>query len=408
MEHLGFPLETVILLGVIVVVSLLIDLYAHRADKEISFKSAALWSCFWIAISIAFGGYIYYHHGAAMASLYYTGYVLEKVLSVDNLFVMMAIFSWFSVPNCFRHRVLYWGVIGAFVFRGIFVAIGTGLLMFGPYVEMLFALIVAYTAVMMLRGGDDDEEMEDYSGHVAYRFVKRVFPVWPRLHGHDFFISRTHAKEEAKKLNISIEGMAHKTAVVATPLFLCLAVIEVSDVMFAFDSVPAVIAVSREPLIIYSAMIFAILGLRSLYFVLESLRKYLVHLEKAVIVLLFFIAAKLFLGATYHQFGFGIDIDPITSLIIVLVVLSCGVIASFVFPDKGDDADGAASKGDAASDSKDVAAAVGSTAAADKADKSGVAAAAAVVVDATVVDSAQEQADSKADDKSHTQPQSKS
>lgn len=406
MEHLGFPLETVILLGVIVVVSLLIDLYAHRADKEISFKSAALWSCFWIAISIAFGGYIYYHHGAAMASLYYTGYVLEKVLSVDNLFVMMAIFSWFSVPNCFRHRVLYWGVIGAFVFRGIFVAIGTGLLMFGPYVEMLFALIVAYTAVMMLRGGDDDEEMEDYSGHVAYRFVKRVFPVWPRLHGHDFFISRTHAKEEAKKLNISIEGMAHKTAVVATPLFLCLAVIEVSDVMFAFDSVPAVIAVSREPLIIYSAMIFAILGLRSLYFVLESLRKYLVHLEKAVIVLLFFIAAKLFLGATYHQFGFGIDIDPITSLIIVLVVLSCGVIASFVFPDKGDDEDEAVSKGDAAGDTKEVEAVI-STAAAGKADESG-AADDAVVVEATVVDSAQEQADSKVDDKSQTQIQSKS
>lgn len=398
MEHLGFPIETVILLGVIVVVSLLVDLYAHRADREISFKSAALWSCFWIAISIAFGGYIYYHHGAEMASLYYTGYVLEKVLSVDNLFVMMAIFSWFSVPNRFRHRVLYWGVIGAFVFRGIFVAIGTGLLMFGPYVEMIFALIVAYTAVMMLRGGDDDEEMEDYSGHVAYRFVKRVFPVWPRLHGHDFFISRTHAKEEAKKLNISIEGMAHKTVVVATPLFLCLAVIEVSDVMFAFDSVPAVIAVSREPLIIYSAMIFAILGLRSLYFVLESLRKYLVHLEKAVIVLLFFIAAKLFLGATYHQFGFGIDIDPITSLIIVLVVLSCGVIASFVFPDKGDDKD----EEQATSDSKEVADAA-ATATYTQTKTDGVAVSEAevkaepVVFEAEVVDSSQAQAANKAD-----------
>ena len=398
MEHLGFPIETVILLGVIVVVSLLVDLYAHRADREISFKSAALWSCFWIAISIAFGGYIYYHHGAEMASLYYTGYVLEKVLSVDNLFVMMAIFSWFSVPNRFRHRVLYWGVIGAFVFRGIFVAIGTGLLMFGPYVEMIFALIVAYTAVMMLRGGDDDEEMEDYSGHVAYRFVKRVFPVWPRLHGHDFFISRTHAKEEAKKLNISIEGMAHKTVVVATPLFLCLAVIEVSDVMFAFASVPAVIAVSREPLIIYSAMIFAILGLRSLYFVLESLRKYLVHLEKAVIVLLFFIAAKLFLGATYHQFGFGIDIDPITSLIIVLVVLSCGVIASFVFPDKGDDKD----EEQATSDSKEVADAA-ATATYTQTKTDGVAVSEAevkaepVVFEAEVVDSSQAQAANKAD-----------
>ena len=336
MEHLGFPTETVIILIAAVFGSLIVDFLAHRADKEISFTSACLWSLFWIAVSILFGGYIYFHHGREMASLFFTGYVLEKVLSVDNLFVIMAIFSWFSVPSRFRHRVLYWGVLGAFVFRGIFVAIGTGLLMFGPFVEMIFALVVAYTAVMMLRSGGDEEELDDYSNHIAYRAVRKVFPVWPRLHGHDFFISRHHAKEEAKKLGLSIEGFNHKIAFVATPLFLCLAVIEVSDVMFAFDSVPAVIAVSREPLIIYSAMIFAILGLRSLYFVLESLKKYLVHLEKAVIVLLFFIAAKLMAGALYHQFHIGFDISPTTSLVVVLVILSIGIVASILFPDKSE------------------------------------------------------------------------
>ncbi|MFV1394781.1 tellurium resistance membrane protein TerC, partial [Klebsiella pneumoniae] len=106
-----------------------------------------------------------------------TGYALEKVLSVDNLFVMMAIFSWFSVPDRYRHRVLYWGIIGAIVFRGIFVAIGTGLLSLGPYVELIFAVVVAWTAVMMLKGGGDDDEIEDYSQHLAYRLVKRFFPI---------------------------------------------------------------------------------------------------------------------------------------------------------------------------------------------------------------------------------------
>ncbi|WP_051120938.1 TerC/Alx family metal homeostasis membrane protein [Pseudomonas sp. S9] len=320
----------------IAVGALLLDMITHRGDKPISLTKASVWSVFWVAISLAFAGFLYVQHGPEVASLFVTGYALEKVLSVDNLFVFMAIFAWFKVPDGLRHRILYWGIIGAIVFRGIFVAIGTGLLAFGPWVEIVFAVIVAWTAVMMLRAGGDDEEEEDYSKHIAYRFAQKLFPVWPKLYGHNFFVSRKHLETEIQKPENAGMTLAAKGAIFATPLFLCLVVVEVSDVFFAFDSVPAVIAVSREPLIVYSAMLFAILGLRTMYFVLEALKRYLVHLEKAVIVLLFFIAVKLGLNATDHMFHHGYTIDANTSLMIVMIVLVIGVVASWIFPGKED------------------------------------------------------------------------
>ncbi|MBE8596235.1 TerC/Alx family metal homeostasis membrane protein [Xenorhabdus sp. BG5] len=334
--HIGFPMETVAVFIILSVGALFIDLFMHRHDKPISLRSAALWSIFWIAIAFVFAGFLYVHHGAEAASLFVTGYALEKVLSVDNLFVIMAIFSWFAVPDRYRHRVLYWGIIGAIVFRGIFVAIGTSLLALGPWVEIIFAVIVGWTAVMMLKSGDDDDEIEDYSQHLAYRLVKRFFPIWPKLRGHAFVLNQKEVDEElAKPENADVKvGWASKAALYATPLMLCLAVVELSDVMFAFDSVPAVIAVSREPLIVYSAMMFAILGLRTLYFVLEALKKYLVHLEKAVIVLLFFIAIKLGLNASEHIFHHGYSISATNSLFVVIGVLAAGILASLLFPQK--------------------------------------------------------------------------
>ncbi len=347
--HLGFPLETVAVFVVLSVGAIAIDLFAHRSDQPMSLKSAALWSVFWIAVSLAFGGYLWFHHGSETASLFFTGYALEKVLSVDNLFVIMAVFSWFKIPEAYRHRVLYWGIIGAIVFRMVFVAIGTGLMALGPYVELVFAAVVGWTGIIMLRRDEEEEANEDYSEHLAYRWVHRFFPVWPRLYGHNFFL-RSHELTEACRQNPDVhlepagEDLKHpeqhhpqpvkKGALVATPLFLCLAIIEISDVMFAFDSVPAVIAVSKEPLIVYSAMMFAILGLRTMYFVLEALRGYLVHLEKAVVALLFFIAAKLALSASAHLFQHGYEISPNASLAVVLAVLALGVAASFVFPGK--------------------------------------------------------------------------
>ena len=363
MNHLGFPLETVAVFVLLSVGAIAIDLFAHKNDQPMSLKSASLWSVFWVLVSLAFGGYLWVHHGSETASLFITGYALEKVLSVDNLFVMMAIFAWFKVPEGYRHRVLYWGIIGAIVFRMVFVAIGTGLLALGPYVELVFALIVGWTAVMMLKAGDDEDENEDYSDHLAYRWVHRFFPVWPRLFGHNFFLNakeleearsahpdvhRELAGEDVKHPEKSHPHQMKKGAWVATPLFLCLAVIEISDVMFAFDSVPAVIAVSKEPLIVYSAMMFAILGLRTMYFVLEALKGYLVHLEKAVIVLLFFIAAKLGLAASEHIFGVGYEISPNASLLVVIVVLALGIVASFVFPEREEAEDKPADGNDAA------------------------------------------------------------
>ncbi len=336
--HIGFPIETVLVFVILSVGAIVIDLYMHREDKKISLKSAIMWSIFWVIVAFLFAAYLYARHGLEVASLFVTGYALEKVLSVDNLFVIMAIFSWFSVPDIYRHRVLYWGVVGAIVFRGIFVGIGTSLLALGPWVEVVFALMVAWTAVMMLKSGGDTEEIEDYSQHLAYRAVKRLFPVWSKIKGHAFLLNQADVDEElAKPQNADIQvGRTIKARYYATPLLLCLAVVELSDIMFAFDSVPAVIAVSKEPLIVYSAMMFAILGLRTLYFVLEAMKKYLVHLEKAVIVLLFFIAAKLGLNATSHIFNHDYTISAITSLIVVVVVLSIGVFSSFIFPEKAD------------------------------------------------------------------------
>lgn len=352
LTSLGFPLETVLVFVVLSIGAIAIDLFAHKDNHAISLKSAAWWSVFWVLVSVAFGIYLWMHHGSETASLFFTGYALEKVLSVDNLFVMMAIFAWFKVPEGLRHRVLYWGIIGAIIFRMIFVAIGTGLMALGPYMELVFAAMVAASGYFMLKDNGQDEENEDYSDHLAYRWVHKFFPVFPRLHKQYFFLrGETLAEARAANPDVNLElageDIKHpenshpqplkKGAWVATPLFLCLAIIELTDVMFAFDSVPAVIAVSREPLIVYSAMMFAILGLRTMYFVLEALKEYLVHLEKAVIVLLFFIAFKLALAATAHIFHHSWVISPNASLVVVLVVLALGVAASFVFPEKQED-----------------------------------------------------------------------
>lgn len=351
---LGFPPETVAVFVILSVGAIALDLFAHRNDEPMSLRAASLWSVFWVAVSLAFGVYLWVHHDSNTASLFFAGYALEKVLSVDNLFVIMAVFAWFKVPENYRHRVLYWGIIGAIVFRMIFVAIGTGLLALGPYVELLFAALVGVSGWMMLKNKDNDEEVEDYSDHIAYRWVHRFFPVWPRLYGNRFFLNAKEldlARREHPDVHLELAGEdpkhpehSHpqplkKGALVATPLFLCLAVIELTDVMFAFDSVPAVIAVSRDPLIVYSAMMFAILGLRTMYFVLEALKTYLVHLEKAVIVLLFFVAFKLALAASSHIFGHSLTISPNASLVVVVLVLAAGVAASFVFPEEKD-ADG--------------------------------------------------------------------
>lgn len=334
--HIGFPPSVVALFVIMVIGFLALDLFTHNNSKPVSLKGALAWSAVWVAVSLAFALYLYIEFGANFASLFLTGYALEKVLSVDNLMVFVAIFSAFSVPDAYRHRILFFGIIGAVLFRGVFVTAGAALYAIGPWVEFVFAAIIVWTAVQMLKNDEDGDGIEDYSDHWSVRLTRRLVPVWPKLNGHHFFIGGSQVATLMQQPENKDVSVVPGKAFYATPLLLCLVTIELADVMFAFDSVPAVIAVTKEPLLVYTAMIFAILGLRQLYFVLEALQKYLVHLAKAIILLLFFIAAKLTLAASINLgwLPHSWEIPPTTSLIIVLVTLGLGVVASLAFPPK--------------------------------------------------------------------------
>ena len=330
MEHFGFPLEAILIFLGVIVVSVYLDLFAHRKSAEISLPDAARWTVFWVVLAILFYGYLWVRFDKKWADLYLAGYALEKALSIDNLMVFIAIFASFGIKGALQHRILYYGIMGAIVFRAIFVVIGAGLFHASPWVGFLFAAFVIWSAVKMLQRPDHEEEIEDYSDHWSVRLIGRLLPVYPKLHFDRFFIR--HAQIPGNETE-QASGAIRKNALYATPAFLCLIAIETSDIAFAFDSVPAVIAVTQEPLLVYAAMIFAILGLRSLYFVLAALTKYLVHLEKAVIGLLFFIGMKMALQSWNHAVSdTGFHIPPGWSLAIVLGMLATGVIASFLFP----------------------------------------------------------------------------
>ena len=330
MHHFGFPLEVIIVFFSAILFSVYVDLISHRQSKEITVKYAALLSIFWISLALAFYVYLYFRFEPEWADLYLSGYVLEKSLSIDNLMVFVAIFASFGIKDHLQHRILYWGILGALIFRAIFVVIGTGLFAASPWVGFIFAAFVLWSGWKMLRSGDDsEEEIEDYTHHWSVRLVGKMMPVFPKLVQEKFFVK--HYELNADQIvSVTRQGLRY-----ATPAFLCLMAIETSDVAFAFDSVPAVIAITQEPLLVYAAMIFAILGLRSLYFILTALTKYLVHLEKAVIALLFFIGIKMGIQSWNHAvFDTGIHISANVSLYIVLGVLFIGVITSFIFPEK--------------------------------------------------------------------------
>jgi tellurite resistance protein TerC len=329
MTDIGFPIETILIFYGVVALSVYVDLVAHRRSSEITPRNAAKWVVFWVCLALGFYAYLYNRFSPEAANLYLAGYALEQTLSIDNLMVFMAIFASFGISGALQHRILYWGIAGAIVFRAIFVLVGTGLYEASPYVGFGFAAFVAWTGVKMLQSGTEERQISDYANHWSVKLMGRLFPVYTRLHGDALFVRPSAVSGEG--------GLAtHRGPLYATPAFLCLVAIETSDVAFAFDSVPAVIAVTHEPLLVYAAMIFAILGLRSLYFVLAALTRYLVHLEKAVIALLFFIAGKMALTSWHHAVGpTGLHISPTMSLAIVLGTLAVGVLASLIAPRNG-------------------------------------------------------------------------
>lgn len=339
--HLGFPPEAVAIFVGAVALSVGVDLFLHRKSTTIKVGEAAAWSVFWVALALGFWGYLRAKFGPEPASLFLSGYILEQTLSVDNLMLFMAIFSFFRIEGALQHRILYWGIVGAMVFRAIFVLGAALLTKLGPYADLVFAIFIGWSGFMMLGKKEKDESEAHYDDVPLVRFARKFFPVFPYLDGQRFFISQHRARELVAAGARADLVKGAKTYM--TPAFVCLLVIEASDVLFAFDSVPAVYAVTREPLLVYSSMIFAILGLRSMYFVLAAMSRYLVYLEKSVIALLFFIAAKIMLhainGLTYRFRGEswpGVDIPSDVSLYIILGTLAVGIIASLLFPKKPD------------------------------------------------------------------------
>jgi tellurite resistance protein TerC len=374
---MGFPVWTVSIFIITFVLSLIIDLVQHRNAEEITFRNSVIWSIFWIALSISFYGWLLLGPTAyvlgdatidpriqtAYANLFLAGYVLEKTLSVDNLMVFIAIFKFFNIKDVLQHRILYFGILGAIVFRGIFVVLGTLLLQAAGYAEIIFGLLVFYAAWQMwVAREEEEEEKEDpnYEEMWLVQTFNRFYPIHPKLEGKRFFLSRAEVQEKNKDNPDFEDKPSYRNWM--TPAFVCLLVIEGSDVLFAVDSVPAVMAITKEPLLVFSSMIFAILGLRSLYFVLLALTKYLVHIETAVIGVLVFIGIKMFIHA-YVVFHCTVQdlsekalqtckesadflpsflhISPNMSMAVVLSLLTLGVIASFIWPEKEEDKDAA-------------------------------------------------------------------
>ena len=285
-----------------VMAMLLIDLLVlHKEAHEITFREAAVASAVWIGIGLSFSLVLWgvLDNGGTAAVRYLTGYVIEKSLSVDNVFVWAVIFSYFSVPSRYQHRVLFWGIFGALVMRAIFIVVGAELLEAFDWMLFVFGGFLVVTAIRVATHDADEIQPEN---NPVFKLVRRFVPVTAEYDGQKLF-----TKQNARRM--------------ATPLFVVLVMIEATDVVFAVDSVPAILAVSRDRFIVFSSNALAILGLRSLYFLLEGARDRLVHLNKGLGVILFYVGVKMIVSEWYH-------INPIISLGVIAVVLGATIAGS--------------------------------------------------------------------------------
>lgn len=281
----------------------------HKEDKIISVKEAFLWTGIWISVSLVFSigiFFIYQYQNAALGAEkvleYLTAYVVEKSLSLDNIFVMAAIFSFFKVPKKYQHRVLFWGILGAIVLRGVFIFAGTALIVKFSWLMYVFGVLLIVSAIKM--GISKEDHDENLSKNFAVKIAKKFYRVTPSFHGHAF--------------TVIIDGVRH-----ITPLLLALFVIETSDVMFAVDSIPAVFSVTLDPFIVFTSNIMAILGLRSLYFALSAMLGKFVYLKYALVFILAFVGVKMIIVHYVH-------IPTLLSLSVILLSITISVLASFL------------------------------------------------------------------------------
>jgi tellurite resistance protein TerC len=277
----------------------------HRRAHAVRVREAVIWSVVWIALAGVFNIVLYFGFGGERALEFLTGYLIEKSLSIDNLFVFLIIFSYFRVPAEFQHRVLFWGVLGALVMRAGFIASGVALIERFHWIIYIFGGFLILTGIKMSQ--HKDKELNPDRNPVV-RLAKRIFPISSRYHGQNLF-----APEDGRT--------------VATPLFLVLLVIETTDLIFAVDSIPAILAISRDPFIVYTSNVFAILGLRSLYFALAGIMQMFHFIHYGLSAILVFVGTKMLLSDIYKV--------PIAiSLGVIALIITASIIASLLWPAK--------------------------------------------------------------------------
>ena len=306
---MGQPLGLWLFFLTIVIGLLALDLgVLHRKAKAIGVRESLLMSGFYIAIALAFGAWVWATLGAQRGQEYFTGFLVEKTLSMDNVFVISLIFTYFAIPQQYQHRVLFWGILGVIVLRAIMIGLGATIVAQFSWVLYIFAIFLIATGIKMLLMKEKPHNIED---NPVLRFLRGRMTVTSQLHGEKFFVSQPHA----------VTGQPVRAA---TPLFLALVLVEVADLVFAVDSIPAIFAITTDPFVIYTSNIFAILGLRALYFALAAMVDRFVYLKQALALVLVFIGSKIFIAD-----GLGLDkFPPVISLVITVGLIGGGVAYS--------------------------------------------------------------------------------
>jgi tellurite resistance protein TerC len=277
----------------------------HRKSHEVTVREALTWTGIWVTLAMAFNVFVYYYFGKELAIEFFTGYLIEKSLSVDNIFVIIMIFAYFQVPASYQHKVLFWGILGALVMRVIFILSGIELIHRFHWLIYIFGGFLIITAIRMVTSADHKLEPEK---NPLIKLARRTFPVTSAFEGDRFFVIR--------------EGKTW-----ATPLFLVVILIEFTDLIFAVDSIPAILAISEDSFIVYTSNVFAILGLRSLYFALSGIEKYFQYLKYGLATILAFVGIKMCIADFYK-----IPIE--ISLIVIVAILAISMIVSLVAPKK--------------------------------------------------------------------------
>jgi tellurite resistance protein TerC len=296
--------------NVFVLAMLALDLGVfHKEAHVVSMKEAAGWSALWVTLALVFNAGIYHFMGPQAGLEFLTGYLIEKALSVDNIFVFVLIFSYFQVPPRYQHRVLFWGILGALLMRGAMIAAGAVLIERFHWIIYVFGAFLVFTGIRMAM--QDEHDIEPESNPVI-RLVRRFIPVTSEYRGQSFFVREAVTPGEAARW-------------VATPLFVVLVLVETTDLIFAVDSIPAIFAITRDPFLVYTSNVFAILGLRALYFLLAGVIHKFHYLKLGLAVVLVFVGTKMLLVDIYK-------IPVALSLGVIALVLASSVAASLLFP----------------------------------------------------------------------------